>query len=222
MRPSGNVWADERNGSENVSLRCPACRKEGVFFAIWKSVDVAWPHMQSTETGEFSYTHHGGMRQCPNEECGELVFVVRSGSRALQVFPPEAIAIERAHLPPAIFSSLREAVACHAAGCYRAAALMVRRVLEELCDDKQAKGKDLKVRIAALGDLAVLPRELLEAADELRLLGNDAAHIVAKTYDAIEAEEVEVAIDLTKELLKAVYQYGSLVDRLRALKKPSL
>jgi len=61
---------------------------------------------------------------------------------------------------------------------------------------------------------------LLEAADELRLLGNDAAHIEAKTYDAIEAEEVEVAIDLAKELLKSVYQYGSLVNRLRALKKP--
>jgi hypothetical protein len=32
-------------------------------------------------------------------------------------------------------------------------------------------------------------------------------------------EEASLAIELAKELLKAVYQYASLVDRLKALKK---
>jgi hypothetical protein len=32
-------------------------------------------------------------------------------------------------------------------------------------------------------------------------------------------EEVEVAIDVTKEILNAVYQYRSVMDRLKALKK---
>lgn len=66
-----------------------------------------------------------------------------------------------------------------------------------------------------------MPPELLAAADELRLLGNDAAHIEAKAYDAIGPEESELAIELAKELLKAVYQYSSLVSRLQALKKPA-
>jgi hypothetical protein len=57
-------------------------------------------------------------------------------------------------------------------------------------------------------------------ADELRLLGNDAAHINAKDYDKIGPKESQLAIELAKELLKAVYQYASLVDRLKALKKP--
>jgi hypothetical protein len=65
----------------------------------------------------------------------------------------------------------------------------------------------------------VVPQELLDAADELRLLGNDAAHIEAKSYDAIGKDEASLAIELAKELLKAVYQYSSLVNRLRALKK---
>ncbi len=56
--------------------------------------------------------------------------------------------------------------------------------------------------------------------DELRLLGNDAAHIEAKTYDAIGKEETEVALTLTKEILKGVYQLDELVNRLKALKKP--
>ena len=96
---------------------------------------------------------------------------------------------------------------------------MVRRVLEELCADRGATGRDLKTRLSNLGDNIVVPKELLEAADELRLLGNDAAHIEAKSYDNIGKDEAELAIELAKELLKAVYQYANLVSRLRSLKR---
>ncbi|MGX9120317.1 DUF4145 domain-containing protein [Mesorhizobium sp. BHbsci] len=134
-------------------------------------------------------------------------------------YPPEVIDFDATNLPSDILASLEEAIKCHAAGCYRAAALMVRRTLEELCEDKAAKGKDLKARLAALNSVAVIPTELLSAADELRILGNDAAHIEAKDYDKIGKEESELAIELAKELLKAVYQYTSLLARLTALKK---
>jgi hypothetical protein len=53
----------------------------------------------------------------------------------------------------------------------------------------------------------------------LRLLGNDAAHVEAKTYDSVGSEEIEAGIELTKEILKAVYQLNDLLSRLRALKK---
>mgnify|MGYP001245890349 CR=1 FL=1 len=96
---------------------------------------------------------------------------------------------------------------------------MVRRVLEELCEDKKATGNNLMERLKALGQTVIIPGELLTAADELRLLGNDAAHIEAKTYDQIGPDECSIAIELAKELLKAVYQYTSLVARLQALKK---
>lgn len=67
----------------------------------------------------------------------------------------------------------------------------------------------------------MIPEDLFSALDELRLLGNDAAHIEAKTYDEVGPEEIDVAVQLTKEILKAVYQLDSLVGRLRALKKPA-
>ncbi len=73
-------------------------------------------------------------------------------------------------------------------------------------------------RLKSLNSTVIIPQELLDAADELRLLGNDAAHIEAKTYDTIGSYECEIAIELTKELLKAVYQYSNLVSKLRALK----
>jgi uncharacterized protein DUF4145 len=160
-----------------------------------------------------------GARRCPNLECAGLVQVVLRSNAVIESFPPEIIDFDSTNLPPNILSSLEEAIKAQAAACYRASALMIRRTLEELCDDKKAVGSDLKKRLASLSGSVVIPKELLDAADELRLLGNDAAHINAKDYDKIGPEESKLAIELAKELLKAVYQYASLVDRLKALKK---
>ena len=57
--------------------------------------------------------------------------------------------------------------------------------------------------------------------DELRLLDNDAAHIEAKAFDSITKPELDIAIEFTTEKLKSLYQYASLLDRLRSLKKKS-
>jgi len=96
---------------------------------------------------------------------------------------------------------------------------MVRKTLEELSRDRAAQGKDLKERIRDLGTKIVLPKELLDGLDDLRLLGNDAAHIESREYDQVGKEEVEIGIEFTKEVLKATYQYSALLNRLRALKK---
>ena len=64
-----------------------------------------------------------------------------------------------------------------------------------------------------------MPSALFDAFDELRLLGNDAAHIESKDYDSIGHEEVGIAIELTKEILKGVYQMSNLVEKLKKLKK---
>ena len=61
-----------------------------------------------------------------------------------------------------------------------------------------------------------MPEALLDGLDELRLLGNDATHVEARLYDDVGQEEAELAIDVTKEVLKGVYQYGDLLKRLKA------
>ncbi|MEJ7644319.1 MAG: hypothetical protein WKF87_06970 [Chryseolinea sp.] len=55
--------------------------------------------------------------------------------------------------------------------------------------------------------------------DELRLLGNDAAHIEARVFAEIGPEEIKISLEFTIEILKAVYQYEALVAKLRGLKK---
>jgi hypothetical protein len=64
-----------------------------------------------------------------------------------------------------------------------------------------------------------LPQELLEAVDHIRLLGNDAAHLECKHYNNVGQAELEAAIKVTKEVLKAVYQYADLIAELKALQK---
>jgi hypothetical protein len=190
----------------------------GAFHGIANLTDIAWVNPPPNQ-GEKQTVLHLGIRTCPNMSCRQVVVHVKNDKGEHVLYPPEVVDFDATNLPPRILASLEEAIKCHAAGCYRAAALMVRRVLEELCEDKGAKGDNLMKRLAALSSAIVVPAGLLSAADELRLLGNDAAHIEAKTYDMIGVNECEIAIALAKELLKAVYQYTDLVAKLQALKK---
>lgn len=217
MRTTGDFTPYD---AKTLNFRCPRCRQIGSFHGA-KTPDVSTAVMQQV-SGRWTQAGHRtfGIRVCPNSDCRSvLFFVADTVTRETVTFPPEVIDFDATNLPSNILSSLEEAIKCQAAGCYRASALMIRRTLEELCDDKKATGPNLKVRIQALSSVAVIPSELLNAADELRILGNDAAHIEAKDYDKIGKVESELAIELAKELLKAVYQYTSLVARLTALKK---
>ncbi|MDH6258641.1 hypothetical protein M2427_002545 [Bradyrhizobium sp. BR13661] len=204
-----------------ATLRCPHCGHVGAFPGPANCSDVSWQESSRMADGRLnSVPFAAGVRICPNPTCRSLVHVVLRQGELCESFPPEVIDFDSTNLPPPILSSLEEAIKAHAAGCFKACALMVRRVLEDLCDDKNATGGDLRARLAVLGQNVLVPKDLLDAADELRLLGNDAAHIKAKNYDAIGKDEAALAIELAKELLKAVYQYTSLVSKLRALKKP--
>ncbi len=74
-------------------------------------------------------------------------------------------------------------------------------------------------RVRDLGTKVTLPKELFDGLDDIRLLGNDAAHIESQVYSQIGQQELDVAIEFTKEVLKALFQYANLLDKLRALKK---
>ena len=129
-----------------VNLRCPHCRHQGAFHGIPNCTDVTWGHQVK---------RYAGVRKCPNPECESLVFVVCNKRGTLEKsYPPETIDFDSTNLPAKILASLEEAINCHAVGSYRATALMVRRVLEELCEDKNAQGDTLKDRLSKLGSVA--------------------------------------------------------------------
>jgi hypothetical protein len=160
-----------------------------------------------------------GHRRCPNPDCRALIFFVDQGGEITASYPPETFDFDPENIPHRIREALQEAIACHAIGQHVAAAMMVRKTLEEVCREEEAKGDNLKARLEALRDRVVLPKDLLDSLDDLRLLGNDAAHVRARVYDTIGKVEVDLSLEITKEILKGLYQLSSLVKRLQALKR---
>jgi Domain of unknown function (DUF4145) len=198
-------------GDTTVSARCPACRQLGTFELLGKDL------MFSSQNPPVFVGH----RRCPSTSCRTHLFVVLQGGKLLLSYPPARIDFDATNVPASVVAALEEAIICHANSCFTAAAIMVRKTLEELCRDRQAQGKDLKDRIRDLGTKIVLPQELVSGLDDLRLLRNDAAHIESREYDKVGKEEVEIGIEFTKEVLKATYQYSALLNRLRSLKRSS-
>jgi hypothetical protein len=204
-----------------VSVRCPHCRQIGTFAAFGaQGIGFAKSGTQGQKRGVVHFD--ASIRMCPNSACKGIVFVVADSSGTIvEIEPPELLDFNPDNLPPPVLSTLTEAVACHAAGAYRAAAMMVRRLLEEICELNGIEGPNLHQRLEGLKQKIVLPQALFDAMHELKALGNDATHIKAKAYDNIGKEEASDSIELAKEILKALYQFQSLLARLQARKASS-
>ena len=193
-----------------ISTICPHCGNKGTFEIIVGLHDI-----------HIGDGYVCGQRKCPNLNCRGHLFIIKTGigGDLLFQYPPLRVPFNTQNIPDCILKTFDEAITCHSESCYVAAAIMIRRTLEEICEDRDAKGKDLKDRIKDLKTKVILPQDLFDAMDELRLLGNDAAHLETKYYNQIDKEEVGVAIEFTIELLKALYQYSALLSKMKELKK---
>ena len=196
-------------GGPTISMECPHCGHFGTFQQIHTDIGI------STNGQTYAF----GQRQCPRPQCKGHIFTVSKGNNLITSYPPRLISFDTTNIPERILESFQEAILCHGNDCLKASAIMIRKTLEEICNDKSATGNNLYKRLENLSNQIVLPNELKEAMQELRLLGNDAAHIEAQTYDEIGKDEIEISIEFTKEILKGIYQYDSLLARLRSLKK---
>jgi hypothetical protein len=215
--PEGAINAVDGKSDRAISLRCPHCMHMGSFSHL--GVGISFPKRAQNDLGNsINSTVYVSIRRCPNPTCGGIVFAVIDENIGSKLYPPETIDFVGSNLPANLLETLSEAIDCHSIGAYRAASIMVRRLLEEICDQNGAKGRDLHSRLQEIRTKVTLPVELFEAMMELKILGNDAAHIKAKEYLSIGKDEVSDSIELAKEILKALYQLQSLVDRLKARK----
>lgn len=192
-----------------ISLQCPHCGHFGTFQGL--SQDIGLQHAPN-----YSF----GQRKCPRPQCsGHIFFICDLGKNVIRTYPSQIISFNKENIPERIINAISEAITCHAEECFIASAIMVRKTLEEICEDRGAEGPNLYQRLQDLSTKIVIPSELVEAMNELRLLGNDAAHIEARTFEEIGTNEIEISIEFTKEILKAIYQYESLLGKLRSLKR---
>lgn len=201
------------NTNLTTKLRCHNC---GRLATLDRVGDVQDKTFQDPEHGNMVF----GMRCCPNDECKALTFFVAQAAGQIEAtYPPERLDFQTDRIPPNVLTAFSEAITCHAHSCYVAAGIMVRKTLEVLCADQGAEGKNLHERLGKLKEKVLLSPPLLDGFFELKLLGNDAAHIESKTYEQVGRAEVEAAINVTKEILKGIYQYQGLLEQLQALRK---
>lgn len=154
---------------------------------------------------------------CP--KCGQVT--IRSGFwhdgmeredwHGTVIYPSESADIEG--LPPAVEKEFRaaEQVSAISANAY---AVLLGRVLDVVCDDRNATGKTLHERLVDLAARHEIPKNLAEMAHNLRQLRNVGAHANLGT---LTDQEVPVLAALCRAVLEYVYSAPRLVARVEKL-----
>lgn len=184
---------------------CPYCGYRGVFQNVGKDL---W-----LDSG-----YSIGTRFCENVDCKSIVIVLfHQSGRVIRSFPGTDLTLDLKNIPDGIKASYSEARECFLNNCFTASAIMLRKTLELICEERGAAGQNLKKRIVDVSDKVVIPEPLKKGMDKIRLLGNDAAHVHSRVFGRVGKIELEVTFKFVKELVKAIYQYDSLLDELEAL-----
>ncbi len=100
-------------------------------------------------------------------------------------------------------------------------AVQIRRALEALCEDRNAKGKDLQQRLSYLVTKGDIPTQLSELTEVIRLLGNIGAHADSKE---IKIWQVRPLDDFFRVVVEYVYvaprklkDFRDGLDRFKAI-----
>ncbi|MEU6332081.1 DUF4145 domain-containing protein [Streptomyces sp. NPDC047049] len=119
-----------------------------------------------------------------------------------------------AYVPEKIRSLYAEASMAEEAGALRAAAVMYRAAVEELCADKGAQGRDLAKKIEDLKNHGVAD-DLVTDLDEARFLGNWSIHQGVE----FTREEVADVADLIDEACFEIYVQPAQRRQMRDARK---
>ena len=81
-------------------------------------------------------------------------------------------------------------------------AVQVRRALEVLCEDRNAKGRLLNDKLKDLSEKGEIPKVLSDITDVLRLIGNIGAHGIGQSVHPLQAYAID---DFFKAVIEYVY-----------------
>ena len=132
------VTSQNQAGHTPTTLACPHCRTQAVLENFPAFQDIRVNPAQQIVTGQ---------GKCPNPECNGHVFIVRRLNQLATMYPPTRINFNASDIPGPIVTTFEEAITGETNECYVAAAIMVRRTLEEICAGQKAEGDNLKARI---------------------------------------------------------------------------
>jgi hypothetical protein len=138
----------------------------------------------------------------------EGVFLYRSCNTEPSELPFEEVLFPRATEPlamniPALIRRPHEsAVSCFETANYEPCIIMCRKALEAVCQVLGESNGTLQARLRRLRDAGVVEARLCDWADELRMVGNDAAHDLSLT---VSKEDARDCLDFVDAILIYVF-----------------
>jgi hypothetical protein len=115
-------------------------------------------------------------------------------------------------IPDKLRESLIESVQCYRAKSYTATTIMCRRTLEGFCTIRGIKERNLASSIAKLKTEGIINEQLFEWANELRLLGNEAAHNIDIDFTSTDARDT---LDFTIAILDFTYSFKDKFEKFK-------
>lgn len=115
-------------------------------------------------------------------------------------------------IPEILRQSLFESINCYQAKSYTATTIMCRRTIEGFCFLKNIQEKNLAISIEKLKEKGIINDQLYEWANELRLVGNEAAHNINIKFTPIDAKD---ALDFTIAILDYTYSFKEKFDKFK-------
>jgi hypothetical protein len=123
------------------------------------------------------------------------------------------------YLPPSIQKAYEAALKARAIDA-NAYAILLGRMLEVVCEDREVKGNRLIDKLEALAKKGEIPNNLVGVAHGLRMLRNIGAH---EPLEGLSSDEIPILDDLSRAILEYIYIAPTLasqaVERSQRLKK---
>lgn len=118
-----------------------------------------------------------------------------------RLYPPQERHITH-NLPDIVRQSYDQAVLCEAGRAWTACVVMVGRTLEAVCKEFDPATKNIFKGLKTMYDKHLISEEVLEWADELRVLRNLGAHA---TKERIDRSDAKGALDFLQAILEILY-----------------
>ena len=226
LRYSLSVLDEDYQPPETVDLFCPNCNIQvaAVVRATARGhmTESAATLIEEDETA-FAYVEYqlALCNRCHNpfllERVGIEQFDAGTEKRAQILFPDTGIR-EIENLPERVRRPLEQAKRSFSAALYEPSAIMFRKCLEAVCAELNASGRNLKEKISELHRHGHIDSRLYQWADNVRVVGNDAAHDLDVQ---VSRDDVRDIGDLTEAILMYVFSLNVRFQQFMQRRTPA-
>jgi uncharacterized protein DUF4145 len=140
---------------------------------------------------------------------GEMI----SAPQGERILYPISRQITMDNVPAAAARAYLSAARSFTVGLYEPCVIMCRKCLEAVCQELGATRGNFKQRLVALQDQGQIDQKLLTWADELRLVGNDAAHDLEVVIEQLDAQD---ALDFVEAILMYTFSLNRRFEEFKA------